>query len=219
MKLSEHHLSDYESAKVYVVDDEPEYCKLLAEQLKTARLNVEHFRTAKEFLRAYDPLLPGCLILDLRLPDMNGLELLRLLSNQENHIPVIMLTAFADVPTAVKAMKLGALDVLEKPHHPLTLIELVQRAVREDTERTEKFAIDSETAHGLETLTPREFEVLKLVLEGMAAKQIANALKISVRTVDFHRRNLLEKMHIDNLVQLARRMEVHRNKLSSLSPR
>ena len=144
------------------------------------------------------------------MPEMSGLELLRILTASEDHLPVIMLTAFADVPSTVEAMKCGAIDVLEKPHAPQQLIEKVQQALKQDFERCQLSLIDANTLDNLNSLTPREHEVLQLIMAGHTSKRISSELQISVRTVDFHRRNVLKKMDIDNPIQLARLIDEYR---------
>jgi len=201
--------------RAFVVDDDARYCHVLRKLMETVDLSVETFPSAREFLEFYDPTLPSCLILDLRMPEMSGLELLRILADRDDYLPIIMLTAFADVPTTVEAMKIGAQDVLEKPHRPQQLIEKVQLALKQDLERCQRILVDADMLDNLKSLTPRENEVLELLIKGRTSKQISRRLQISVRTVDFHRRNLLVKMHIDSPLQLTRLIGEYRFRHSS----
>lgn len=195
---------------VFVVDDDAGFTLALRQLLESVHIPVETFYTAAEFLEHYDPSRSGCLILDVRMPDMSGLELLKLLTEFNNPLPVIMLSAYADVSTTVQAMHLGARDFLEKPPRPQQIIEKIQQALKDDQARYHQAVQDADTASFLESLTPRENEVLDLLTLGRSAKQVARELGISVRTVDFHRRNLLEKMGLDNVVQLTRLMDEFR---------
>ena len=190
--------------RVFVVDDDLEHCARIATLMNSVSLPVETFQSALAFLDAYDPTYPGCLVLDLRMPGMSGLELLRELTAGDDSLPIIMLTGFADVPTTVEAMKCGARDVLEKPCQPQRLIERVQQLLAEDLSRCQLTLDDASTQSGLNSLTPREHEVLQQLMEGFTSKEISRKLQISVRTVDFHRRNILDKMQIDTPLQLAR---------------
>lgn len=192
---------------VFVVDDDPHYCISVRQLLESVLLPVEVFSSAKEFLRKYDMSRPGCLILDLRMPEMSGLELLRILTAREQCLPIIMVTAFADIPSAVEAMQHGARDFMEKPYPPHKFIDKVQQALLEDKAMRERIKVNSETSRCLETLTPREREIMDLLLCGKNAKQVSRELKISVRTADYHRRNMLNKMGVDNLVQLGRLLD------------
>ncbi|MCA9133235.1 MAG: response regulator transcription factor [Planctomycetales bacterium] len=187
---------------VYVLDGDPHYRATLQALLESVHLPVETYSSARDFLEDYDATRPGCLILEMRLPGMSGLELQRELSQQEDCLPIIVLTAYADVPSTVEAMKYGAQDFLEKPHQPQQLLEKVQWALQEDEDRCWRALNDAEITQRLQSLTAREIEIQNLLMVGSTAKQIARKLQISVRTVDFHRRNVLAKMQVENVVQL-----------------
>jgi FixJ family two-component response regulator len=211
--------SSISASTVYIVDDDPDARQWISSTMGSVNLSAATFDSAESFLAAYDPRRPGCLLLEMRMPGMSGLELLRILTSRtEDSLPVIMLTAFADVPTAVEAMQMGAHDFLEKPHPPQSLIEKVKQAIQLDQQRCQRDLVDLETEKLLRTLTPRENEIMKLMMAGSTAKKVARHLQISVRTVDFHRRHLLEKMHVDNMVQLTRLLDefhFHRSRKES----
>jgi two-component system, LuxR family, response regulator FixJ len=195
-----------EREMVFLVDADPVTRGGVRTLLESVPLHVTEFSSGVEFLESIDRTQPGIVIMDLRLPDISGLDLLRKLSSQLDPIPALVLTAFADVRSAVEAMKLGAIHVLEKPYQSHELIESVLRGLQEDRERFDRSRHDASMVRDLSGLTPREREVLGLLLQGNAAKQIAKTLEISIRTVDFHRRNLLEKMNVDNVLQLHRKV-------------
>jgi two-component system response regulator FixJ len=189
-------------ATVYILDFDPEYRTSVRGLMESVKLRALEIDSGIAFLEHYDSSQPACLILELRLPDMSGLDVLRKLNSLEDRLPAIILTAFATVRTAVAAMQLGAVDVLEKPHQPHELLEKVQHALQQEQERCSRHEDESDLNLYLQYLTPREQQVLNSLLQGHSAKQIASELQITVRTVDFHRRNLLEKMQVDNVVQL-----------------
>ena len=195
---------------VFVVDDDPSHRESVRKLMASVKLHVVEFSSGIDFLEFYDRSQPGCLILDLMMTDMSGLDLLRKLAPDNDHLPAIVLSGFADVRTTVEAMKLGAFDVLEKPFQPQELLEKTLRAIKNDRKRCDRSREDADMTLHLQYLTPREDEVLGLLLLGNTAKQIANVLRISIRTVDFHRRNLLEKMNVDNVVQLTRMVDEYR---------
>jgi FixJ family two-component response regulator len=195
---------------VFIVDEDPVHRESVRNLMTSIKLHVVEFSSGVDFLEYYDRSQPGCLILDLRMADMSGLDLLRKLAADNDHLPSIVLSAFADVRTTVEAMKLGAIDVLEKPFQPQELLEDTLLALNEDRKRCDRSVQDATMTLHLQHLTPREDEVLSLLLVGKTAKQIAKDLRISIRTVDFHRRNLLEKMKVDNVVQLTRMVDEYR---------
>lgn len=189
---------------VYVVDDSDVVRDALSLLLQSVALNVRTFPNAERFLDAYDPDLPGCLILEVRLRRISGLALLEQLSAREFAIPVIILTAYAEVPTAVRAMHAGAVDFIEKPFRDQDLLDTVQRALDRDlearSERTERMKITPLFA----SLTPRELEVLDLVVEGLASKEIAARLGVSVKTIEAHRSGIMRKLHVRCVAELVR---------------
>lgn len=183
---------------VYLVDDDPAVCKTLPRGLKRRGLHVEAFSSARLFLDAYSPEQPGCLILDLSMPDMDGLELQQELLNRDITIPIIFITGHGSVSQSVQALRAGAIDFLEKPFLPEILAERVEEALLQDQEfrgENQKLAAIRER---FERLTDREKEVCQLLLDNeasLSSKEIARTLHISHRTVEQHRSRVLEKTH------------------------
>jgi two-component system response regulator FixJ len=189
---------------VFVVDDDRAVRESLALLVQSVGLEVETFAGAGEFLDAYRPDRRGCLITDIRMPGMSGLELQERLTADGYHIPVIVLTGFGDVPAAVRALKGGAVDFVEKPFNPQGLLDLVQQAIVRDTELCEQAAREADLAERLALLTPREQEVMALVVAGKANKVVAIDLSISERTVELHRGRIMKKMQARSLAELMR---------------
>jgi FixJ family two-component response regulator len=188
---------------VFVVDDDPEFRESVSLLLESMKLNAEVFVSAEDFVANYDLDRGGCLVSDVRMPGMSGLELQKWMQDKQIKLPIILVTAHAEVPMAVEAMRAGAVDFIQKPYSPQQLLERVQQALREDERRRAEERADEATQRLLDTLTPREHEIMDLLLDGANAKEIGNRLKLSTKTVDFHRRNLLDKMGVDSLVGLA----------------
>ncbi len=189
---------------VFVVDDDRAVRDSLALLVQSVGLEVETFAGAREFLDAYRPDRPGCLITDIRMPGMSGLDLQERLTEDGHHIPVIVLTGFGDVPAAVRALKGGAVDFVEKPFNPQALLDLVQQAIARDTELREQAAREADVAERVALLTPREQEVMALVVAGKANKVVAIDLAISERTVELHRGRIMKKMQARSLAELMR---------------
>jgi two-component system response regulator FixJ len=181
-------------ATVFIVDDDPGVLDALALLLRSDGLRSRSFTSATAFLDAYDPGVPGCLVLDLRMPEMSGTELQSRLRFMESQLPVIFVTAHGDVPTAVSAMKAGAVDFIQKPFTDEKLLDKVHQALELDGRRRRERAELEAVRRRLESLTPREREVLALVVEGKHNKNIARALGISQRTVEAHRAQVMRKM-------------------------
>ena len=189
---------------VFVVDDDRAVRESLALLVQSVGLEVETFAGAGEFLDAYRPDRRGCLITDIRMPGMSGLELQERLTEDGYHIPVIVLTGFGDVPAAVRALKGGAVDFVEKPFNPQALLDLVQQALVRDTELREQAAREADLAERMALLTPREREIMALVVAGKANKVIAIDLSISERTVELHRGRIMKKMQARSVAELMR---------------
>jgi FixJ family two-component response regulator len=187
---------------VYVVDDDEAVRRFLSELLSSVDLNVAAYASAQEFLDDSDPTGPGCLVLDLRMPGMSGLELQRKLAERRIALPIIFLTGHGDVEVAVHAMKGGAVDFIEKPFNNELLLDRIQAAITRsagvDDNRADKIEIEKR----MESLTPRERQVLKLVADGHTNKGVARELDISERTVEIHRAHLMEKMQARSLANL-----------------
>jgi len=192
--------------QVFVVDDDSAVRASIRVLLKSAGIASTALASAQEFLEAYDPGQPGCLVLDIRMPGMDGIELQRQLKLRGATIPVIFITGRADIPMAVEAMQHGAFDFLQKPFRDHELIGRVQRALTRDLETHQTLA-DQQSLHTrLTSLTPREREVLDLLVNGMSNKVIAGELGLSRRTVEIHRAHVMEKMAVRSVAQLVRVM-------------
>jgi FixJ family two-component response regulator len=192
------------TSTVFVIDDDEAVRNSLRLLVKSVGLPVRVFASAQEFLPAYDAQQPGCLILDIRMPGMSGLELQQQLNLRGATIPVIFITGHGDIPMAVEAMQHGAFDFLQKPFRDQDLIDRVQRALERDSAiRTELKGTDQIREH-LASLTPRERQVLDLVAAGKQNKVMAGDLGVSQRTIEIHRARVMEKMHARSLAQLVR---------------
>ena len=189
---------------VFVVDDDHALRESLAWLLESVRLPVRTFASAQEFLRAFDKKQPGCLVLDVRMPGMSGLELLDRLTVEEAGLPVILLTAHADVPMAVRALKTGAVDFLTKPFHGQELLDRIQFALEKDRQRRAERVHIAALAEAFAALTAREREVMTLVVAGLSNKEIAGDLGISTKTVEAHRNKVMEKTKAGSVADLVR---------------
>jgi two-component system, LuxR family, response regulator FixJ len=189
---------------VHVIDDDEGLRESLAFLLRTAELKVRSFDTAKAFLEILpDPDL-GCVITDVRMPDMSGIELLRRLKELKIVVPVIVITGHGDIALAVEAMKIGAADFFEKPFDDDLLVASVRAALQQQEGQTKRGAERAEIEHRISTLSHREKDVLGGLVEGRANKQIAFDLGISPRTVEIYRANLMNKMQAGSLSDLVR---------------
>jgi FixJ family two-component response regulator len=189
---------------VFVVDDDPVVRAMVAGVAESAELQTEGFGSALEFLAAFDPDRPGCLVLDVRLPGISGLDLQARLRARHIMLPIIMVTGFADVTTAVRALRAGALDFLEKPLSGQALLERINEAVGMDRHQRQSAARFADFSARVVKLTPRERQVLTLIVEGRANRQIAEALVLSRKTVETHRANLISKTGVESLAELIR---------------
>ena len=189
---------------VHIVDDDDGMRKALTVLMTTVGYRVLAFARPTEFLQKYDPNQPGCLILDVRMPEMSGLEVQQQLNRSGSLLPVVLITAHGDIPMAVQAMKDGAFDFLQKPFRDQDLIDRVNSALRQDSEN--RAAIDklADLRRREESLTPREREVMALVVDGRANKVIAIDLGLSERTVEIHRANVMEKMGARSIAHLVK---------------
>lgn len=189
---------------VRIVDDNDAVRESLSWLLESAGLRVESYADAQAFLHGWQPETPGCLVLDLCLPGMSGLELQRRLEGEGRHIPIIFLTGHGDIPSAVEAMRGGATEFLTKPYNEEQLLEWVQRAVAQDAEDRRQEAERAALRDRLGALTPREQDVLELVVEGRMNREIAEQLHISAKTVEMHRARVMEKTGAGSAVELVR---------------
>jgi two-component system response regulator FixJ len=192
--------------QVMVVDDDSGVRNAMRSLLKSVGLECSLFASAQEFLDAHDPSQPGCLLLDIRMPGMSGLELQQQLNLRGAVIPVIFMTGHGDIPMAVEAMQHGAFDFLQKPFRDQDLLDRIQRAVTKDGELRKSLGEHARIKSHLESLTPREREVLDLMTQGKQNKAIAQDLGVSPRTVEIHRARVMEKMSAQSVAELVRMM-------------
>jgi FixJ family two-component response regulator len=191
---------------VIVVDDDDAVRNSLRLLLKSAGINSEVAASAREYLGRYDATQGGCLLLDVRMPGMSGLELQQELNMRGATIPVIFITGNGDIPMAVEAMQHGAFDFLQKPFRDQDLLDRVQRALARDMENRARLRHTDRIRERLASLSPREREVLELVTQGKANKMVASDLGVSQRTVEIHRAHVMQKMEASSLAELVRMM-------------
>lgn len=189
---------------VYLVDDEPEVLDYVQSLLDSVGLRYETYRTADSFLESYEAHSPECLVLDIRMPGMSGLELQRRLKAQGATLPIVFLTGHSDVAMAVQAMKEGALDYIEKPCHSQVLLDTIQLALERDRAEMRKRELRDRMNGRLGSLTAREREVLELVVAGHPSKSIAASLNLSKKTIDLHRAHIMKKMEAQSVAELVR---------------
>jgi RNA polymerase sigma factor (sigma-70 family) len=191
-------------ATVYILDDDQSVRIALSRLIASVGLQVRAFASATEFLATAPHNHPSCLVLDLRLPDLSGLQLQQELSRRGASMPIIFITAHGDVPMSVRAMKAGALDFLQKPFHDQDLLDAIGSALAADQRAALKRAQRTDIESRLARLTRREQDVLRLVVKGLPNKNIAGQLGISEKTVKVHRSHLMAKMEADSLPELVR---------------
>lgn len=187
---------------VFVVDDDAGVRQSLRWLLESVEIRVETFDSAEAFLTAYDPRRPGCLILDVRMPGLSGLSLQQRLLELDAHLPIIIVTGHADVAMAVRAMKAGAFHLLEKPVNDQVLLDHVQDAIAKDLDCLHERSQLAELRARFAALSPREIQVMDLVVAGLANKQIARRLNISPKTVEIHRSRIMRKMDAASIAEL-----------------
>ena len=192
---------------VFVVDDDASVRKSLARLMRSVGLNVEMFASAQEFLRRERVEGPGCLVLDVRMPGLSGLDLQEALAAAGISIPIIYITGYGDIPMSVQAMKAGAVDFLPKPFKDQDLLDAIHQAIDRDIQRRQEQAQIAEIQDRVDSLTPREREVLALVVTGMLNKQIASELGTSEKTIKVHRARVMRKMQVMSVAELVRLAE------------
>jgi two-component system, LuxR family, response regulator FixJ len=189
---------------VFIVDDEAAIRKSLQLLIEMLGVSVRTFPSAARYLDAYQPGDAGCLILDLRMPGMNGLDLQQELIRRGFDMPLIVLTGFGDVPAVIRALKSGAFEFLEKPVDDDVLLDHVRRALAWDAQQRRQRSEHDTVRERIERLTLREREVLGLVVEGLSSKEIGHRLRVSCKTVEAHRARIMKKMETESVVDLVR---------------
>jgi two-component system response regulator FixJ len=195
-----------DKARVMVVDDDAGVRNAMRSLLKSVGLESQLFASAQEFLDGYQASQPGCLLLDIRMPGMSGLELQQQLNLRGAVIPVIFMTGHGDIPMAVEAMQHGAFDFLQKPFRDQDLLDRIQKALVKDGQLRQSLGEHTRIRERLESLTPREREVLDLLVQGKQNKAVAQDLGVSPRTVEIHRARVMEKMAVQSVAELVHMM-------------
>lgn len=187
---------------VFIVDDDPAVRDSLRWLLESMRLKVVTFESAEDFIKYYTMHMVGCLVLDVRMPGMSGLQLQQYLTKQKHSLPIIFITGHGDIPMAVRAMQAGAMYFLEKPFEDQVLLDYVHEALTLDKEYQQARIRLTMIQARISNLTDREREVMDLVIDNHSNKEIAAKLGVSIKTVEFHRSHMMEKMHATSLIEL-----------------
>jgi FixJ family two-component response regulator len=189
---------------VFVIDDDASVRAAIADLLSSVGLGVAAFGSTDEFLQSERRDVPGCIVLDVRLPGPSGLEFQRTLDKSDIHLPIIFISGYGDIPMSVRAMKSGAIEFLTKPLPEQELLDAIQTGIARDRARRQEAKVVAELRERFNSLTPREREVMALVVTGRRNKQIADQAKLSEMTVKVHRSQIMRKMRAKSLVDLVR---------------
>jgi FixJ family two-component response regulator len=192
---------------VFLVDDDELFRRSTERLIRTAGLNVQPFTSARDFLKSPRPEGPACLVLDVQMPGLSGMELQRELTQTGIHIPIIFITGHGDIAMSVRAMKAGAVEFLTKPFRGSALLDAIRAAIERDRTAIQKRSEIRELRDRYETLTPREREVMALVTDGLLNKQVAGKLSTTEATIKFHRAHIMQKMCANSLADLIRMAE------------
>lgn len=195
-------MTSVKEATVFVVDDDPAIRKSLRWLIESVGLKVETHELASDFLESYSPDSPGCLVLDVRIPGMSGLELQEKLRDRGYDIPVVIVSGYGDVPMAVRAMKAGAVDFLEKPVSDQVLLDYIQKGIERDINNKKSRSENKELMERKQSLTRRELEVMEHVVSGQSSREIAEILNVSFKTIEAHRAKIMKKMMAKSVPKL-----------------
>jgi two-component system, LuxR family, response regulator FixJ len=189
---------------VFIVDDEPDVCAALAMLIRSMGLEVKTFQSANDFWAQFDPEVPGCLVLDVRMEGMSGIELQERLNGLDYHLPIIMMSGHGDVPMAVQVIQSGAVDFIQKPFSDLLLMDRIQHALQIDAQRREERRDRMGIKQRFESLEPIEREIMLAVVAGSSNRAIAKDLGLEAKAVEAHQRSIIQKMGADSLSDLVR---------------
>ena len=192
---------------VFLVDDDQLFRRSTERLIRTAGLNVQPFSSARDFLKSPRPEGPACLVLDVRMPGLSGMDLQRELAQSGFHIPIVFITGHGDIPMSVRAMKAGAVEFLTKPVRSRVLLDAIRAAIERDRSTLQKQSETRELRERYEQLTRREREVMTLVAKGLLNKQVAGELSTTEATIKFHRAHIMQKMRANSLADLIRMVE------------
>lgn len=191
-------------ATAFIVDDDPDMRSSLEYLIQSVGIATVAYPSAADFLSTFEPSRSGCLVCDVRMPDMTGLDLLEQINRRGKRLPVILMTAFADVPMAIRALKLGAAEFIEKPFTAQVMLEAIQRALADDQGRRASLQVWEEFGQRMSQLTDKERQTLALILSGAANKTIAARLQITERAIEVRRASIMKKLSVTSFAELIR---------------
>jgi FixJ family two-component response regulator len=193
---------------IFVIDDDDSMRQALMRLLYSVKMRVQIFASAEEFFRSERPDVPSCIVLDVRLPGLSGLDFQAALAREGTRIPIVFITGHGDIPMTVQAIQAGAIDFLEKPFRDQDLLDAVSKAIQRDQQRRERDRAIFDLKTHFESLTPRERQIMILVADGLMSKQIAAKIDLSEITVKIHRSHLMKKMNAKTVAELVKMVEV-----------